>query len=170
MPMRLTVSGDHELDAALQLWPVKFRRKAMRIVLRDAMKQIILPDAKRRTPVDKGLLRRSLKVRVGKDKGNKRMPRGVIAYAVVSALTKTIDAYYSGWVFLGHKTRDGKKLEGTRTLRRALYENAAAWWGYVQDRARQVFPEITREVRIESLKYKGNKPGNALLYGASESE
>lgn len=147
----LDISGAKALERALSELPKKFATKSVRTATRDTQKEITLRDAKRTAPVgETGKLKRSLKVRTAKNRNGKRLPRGVIGHAVVSAKTKTVDAYYARWVFLN---REGH--EGTRTLRKSLYGNKAAIRATLTGKLRVDLPRITREVYLDSLRYKG---------------
>ena len=143
------ITGDKALDAALSLFPTKFVNKAVKGSIKDAQKNITLKEAQKdKSWTDRTrFLRRSLRVRVAKRKGNKRLSRGVVGYAVSSVKTKTIDAFYSPWVFLGATNRDGSKREGTRTLRRALYDNARELLRSVRNDLKAALPRIAEEVR-----------------------
>lgn len=102
-----------------------FQKGALKETLKNAMKQVALPQAKRDAGTKwknrSGKLKRSLTVRVAKARGNKRLPRDQVGFAVVSAKTKRTDAYWSKWVFFDRKSYP--KAKGTRTLRRALFDN-----------------------------------------------
>lgn len=118
--------GVARLSLALKELPARFQKQAVQPALKETAKRVVLPDALRNVPVKTGNLQRSLKVRVGKGKGGKRLPRGVIGFAVATTKTKTRDGFYGLWVFTGAKNRDGTKRPGSRTLRNALYGNQAA--------------------------------------------
>jgi len=146
----ITTDGFSAIEHALAEFPKKFRNKAVRTTMRDGMKQIVLRDAQRTIPVDEGQLRKSLKVRAAKGKSNKRLPRGVIGSQVVVAKTTKLDAYYGSFVLLGTKFRTG-----TRTLRNALYRNAKVLQAFVIGSLKSKLPAIAREVKLDSLRYKG---------------
>lgn len=154
MSMSIEIEGMKALDSALSEFPKKFANKAVKKAIKAGM-GLVLRDAKRLTPVDSGLLARSLKIRVAKGRKGKRLPRGVIGFQVESVKTKRTDAYYAGFVFLGAKNRDGTRRPGTRTLRRALYNNAAAVRAVVIGELKSDLPRVAREVKLDSLRYKG---------------
>ena len=113
------VTGDKALDAALKQFPAAFVRKAVKGRLNEAMNLIVLPDAKRNTPVSgvkkgggkrksKGQLKRSLKVVFAKNRNGGRLARNKVGWAVTAKKTKTIDAYYAKWVYMDARNRSGK--------------------------------------------------------------
>jgi len=142
----LELTGDKALDAALSEFPKKFVNKPLKAELKAAVKDVVVRDAQRLAPSRTGMLRRSIRVRTAKGRGNKRLPRGIVGFAAVSVKTKTIDAFYSGWVFLGATNRDGTKRRGSRTLRKALYDNATVLRARVTGGLKKALPQIAREV------------------------
>ena len=155
MTASIEINGFNALLIAFDEFPQKLTNKVMKTSVRDAMKEIVLTDARRNTPVDSGQLRKSLKVRIAKGRGGKRLPRGVIGSSVTPAKTSKLDGYYGRWVFANATNRDGTIRKGTRTLRNALYNNAEYWRQSVLAKARKGFPQAVRDARIAALKYKG---------------
>ena len=64
----IKVLGDKELTRKLKRLEIKAGRKVVRTAIRETMKEIVLPAAKAKVPVDKGLLRKGLKVKAAKAK------------------------------------------------------------------------------------------------------
>ena len=155
MSAHLTLDGFEAAVKALEEFPTKFANKAVKKSLKAAMQEVTLREVLRTVAVDDGTLKRTLKVRTAKGPGNKRLKRGVIGFQVESTKTKTRDAYYAGWNFLGAKNRDGTKRVGTRTLRNALYGTANVLHANFAGKLRVEVPRVAREVRIDSLRYKG---------------
>jgi len=126
MTAKLKVTGFKALDDAMKKLPPKVEKKVARPVMRDSVKEVTLPAAKRIVRSESfvtGTLYKSLRVRTAKGRGGKRLPRGTVGYAVVNATTKRIDGFYGKWVFADRRLRDGRIRRGTRALRRALYDN-----------------------------------------------
>ena len=153
--IQISFTGDKQLDAALESFPKKFQNKVIKPTLRNAMKEVVLTDAKRNTPVRTGMLRRSLKVRTAKGPNGKRLPRHVVGSALTHAKTKTVDGYYGRWVFADAKNRDGSIRKGTRTLRKALYGNREFLLQKVRHDWKRAIPKIAKEVRAALIEKKG---------------
>ena len=155
------LEGAKALQAALLAFPAKFVKKGIRRVVKTAVKDIILPDAVRNTPVSNapgrkgGTLKRSIKVATAKNRRGGRMPRHVIGFSVISRAPKGDDAWYAKYVFLNTKNRNGTIRKGTQTLRKALYDNQTMVKHKITTNLRLEVPKIAQEVRIDSLKYKG---------------
>ena len=149
--VRVTLTGDKALAAALAQFPTKYQNKALKPALKETTTEVVLRDAQRGTPFRKGQLRKALKVRTAKGRGEKRLPRGIVGFAVVTVRTKFIDAFYAGWVFLGARNRDGTKRQGTRTLRKALYDNARVINARVTGLLRRDLPRIAQEVHAATV-------------------
>lgn len=151
MVATLKIQGFGEVDFALSQFPAQFTNKAVKQAMKESMAQVVLPAAIHDVPVDEGQLRRTLKVRTAKGRGNARLPRGVVGFAVEATKTKTRDAYYALWVFTGAKNRDGTKRPGSRTLRNALYGNTQALKSRIVNKLRKALPVIAEQVRRKSL-------------------
>lgn len=146
----LKVLGAREVQGMLTEFPKRFQSRAVRVVMRDAMKTVILPEVQktsRRESYDTGLMTKSFKVRAAKGPRNNRLPRGHIGFQIESAKTKRIDAYYTKWVLMDRKLRDGTTRRGTRLLRRMLYNNAVRWQNYVVDKLRAEIRKVPEELR-----------------------
>jgi len=153
----LKTTGFTALLKSLEEFPRRYTNKVIKPAIKSGMANVVLPDAKHMTPVKTGQLYRSLKVRVAKgDKGG-RLPRGVVGFQVGAAQTSKIDAFYNIWVFAGAENRDGTKREGTKTLRKALYNNADRYLIHVLHEARQQFPKVVDEVRKANAGVKDRK-------------
>jgi hypothetical protein len=79
------VTGDKELDKLLRGLPLKVQKKVSRQATRKAAKDIVLPDAKSRVPVDTGDLEESLIVKAIKRNRTK-----------FGHQVQTKDGFYSG--------------------------------------------------------------------------
>ena len=155
MSVTMEVTGFPELEHAWREFPKKFVNKSIKKTLKEVTKDVVVRDAQRNAPVGATKqLKRSIRVRTAKGRKGKRLPRGTVGFAATSVKTKTIDAYYSGWVFLGAKNRDGTKRPGTRTLRNALYGNSEWIRQLTFKGMKEDLPRIAREVKIESLRFK----------------
>lgn len=92
------VTGVDELDKLLKGLPLKVQKKLSREATRKAAKEIVLPDAKNRVPVDTGDLEESLSVRAIK-RSRYRFGHEV----------RTKDGFYSGDQFYGAFIEFGTK-------------------------------------------------------------
>ena len=173
------LKGAKALFSALKTFPTTFVNKAMKPILKEAVHDIVVPDAVRRTPEGKtGKLRRSIRVRAAKGWKGQRLRPGVIGFAAVSAKLKTLDAYYAKFVFHDRKvggyhrlskrayTRitasgevrterrrikketGGRTIKGTRSLRKALYNNEGPLLRRITSRGFAELPKIAHRVRL----------------------
>lgn len=143
----IEVQGLGAVEYALKVLPPKFQKQVVRPAMRSTMKEVVLPEVLRTVPVKTGNLKRSLKVRVAKGKGGKRLPRGVIAFGVETTKTKTRDGFYGLWVFTGATNRDGTKRPGSRTLRKALYGRQSQIKQVATDKMKQGLPMAIIQAR-----------------------
>jgi HK97 gp10 family phage protein len=138
------VTGFEELDKALGEFPAKVQKAMARKGTRKAAKDIVLPDAINRVPVDTGDLEESLTVRTIK------RSRGKIGHMVTTkeGFFKG-DQFYGAMVEFGTKERThkstGKSVGAIQPhyhsfLRPALYEN--------RDKIQSLFADVLRaEIR-----------------------
>ena len=148
--------GFADLLSTLEAFPKTYTRKAISPSLKLGMQSIVLPSAQKQTPVGKttaspGQLRKSLKVMTAKGKRGARLSRGMLGWQVQAKRTTRIDAYYANWVFLGAKNRNGTKRQGSRTLRKALYNNEARYRSFVGQYVRANFPDVVREAKMAKM-------------------
>ena len=118
------LSGDKELDRALEKFEAKDQKTALRKATRAVTKKIEA-DAKRLVNVDSGKLQLSITTRAVKLKGRtKKEGRNVIGHSVVTrgGLFKG-ETYYGGFIEFG--TEKFKPGEGESYLRRALFTAAS---------------------------------------------
>lgn len=144
------ITGDKELDRLLKGLPLKVQKKVSRSATRKAAKDIVLPDAKSRVPVDTGDLEESLSVRAIKRSRTK------FGHEV-----RTKDGFYSGDQFYGafiefgtkeRKHKSGKQVgridpaKNFAYLRPAVYDNDA--------RIRALYVTAMKELIAELSKAK----------------
>ena len=142
------VTGIEELDKALKEFPANVQKAMAKKGTKKAAKDIVLPDAISRVPVDTGDLEDSLTVRAIK------RTRGKIGHMVTTkeGFFKG-DQFYAGFIEFGTKERthksSGKSVGAIQPhyhafLRPALYEN--------RDKINELFADVLRaEIRtIES--------------------
>ncbi len=139
------VTGDKELDKLLAGLTAKLQKKLSRQATRKAAKDIVLPEAKARVPVDTGDLEDSLTVRA-----IKRI-RGKIGHMVATrdGFFKG-DQFYGGMIEFGTKERQhksGKQVGQIRPhefafLRPAIYDN--------EDRIKAEYVKGVRELINEA--------------------
>lgn len=107
------VTGDKELDAILDQVEPRMAKRLQREELKKAAKQIILPEAQARVPVDSGQLEESLVARA--------LPRSRTRYGYE---VRTRDGFFKGDEFYGGFIEFGTKhQEADPFLRPAGYGN-----------------------------------------------
>lgn len=136
----LFVTGLKDIDKALSKFENRVQRSTMRKATRQAMKEVVLPDAKRHVPVDTGELQRTLKVRAVKRRRNVQGHQ-VVTTADVGRVFDG-ETYYGAFVELGTA-----KMEAQPFLRPALWTNT-----------KQVMAVVVRELRAEIAKIR---PGSS---------
>jgi HK97 gp10 family phage protein len=139
------ITGDKALDALLKGLPAKVQKKLSRQATRKAAKEIVLPDAKARVPVNTGDLEESLTVKA------MRRSRTRFGHEV-----RTKDVFYQGDQFYGafiefgtkeRRHKSGKSVgridpaKGFAYLRPAIYDN--------EDRIEQLYVTAMRELIAE---------------------
>jgi HK97 gp10 family phage protein len=120
------ITGDKALDRLLKGLPLKVQKKLSRQATRKAAKEIVLPDAKARVPVDTGDLDESLTVKAVKRSRTKFGHEVRTKDGFYSG-----DQFYGGFVEFGTKERQhksGKSVGSVKPhsfgfLRPAVYEN-----------------------------------------------
>ena len=124
----------------------KLRRKIISKALRTAMKDVVLRDAKRNSPVDEhGRIPRGLRVRTAKGPRGKRLRRDEVGMAVAIDRARFPEAFYASFVFLGTK-----HITGTKTLREALYVNNRRINVIVRRGIKASIEEIAAEARRQT--------------------
>lgn len=94
----ILITGDKELDRLLKGLPLAAQKKLSRKATRKAAKEIVLPDAKARVPVDTGELEESLVVKAIKRSRNR-----------IGHMVATKDGFYAGDQFYGAFIEFGTK-------------------------------------------------------------
>lgn len=139
------VTGDEELDKLLAGLTPKLQKKLSRQATRKAAKDIVLPEAKARVPVDSGDLEDSLRVQAIKRSRSK-----------IGHMVTTKDGFYKGDQFyggfqeFGTKERQHKSGKSTGSiqphsqafLRPAVYDN--------EDRIKELYVSDLRELINEA--------------------
>lgn len=127
---KITATGDQEIIDMITSLEPKFGKKAMRKTLRNATKEIILPESKRLVPEDTGALKKSLTVRAMK------RSRSRFGYEVVTRPSSPA-AKYAASVEFGTKHK-----EATSFLRRAAYGNERRVFDHAVDTVAEVISEL----------------------------
>lgn len=139
------ITGDKELDALLAGLPAKLQKKLSRQATRRAAKNIVLPEAKARVPVDTGDLEDSLTVRA--------IPR---SRSRIGHMVATRDGFFKGDQFYGgmiefgtkeRKHKSGKQVGAIQPhkfafLRPAIYDN--------EERIKEMYVKDVRELINEA--------------------
>lgn len=147
----ISLTGDRALIATISELPKAWYKKGVSNTMKDAQKQVVLPDARASVAKGKtGKLKKSLKVRAARGFNNKRLPRGVFGWAVTIAKTTKLDAYYGKWVLLDRKLRDGTFRRGDRTLRNSLYQNSRRIRNYVVYNFKKTLNETVTVLRAKN--------------------
>ena len=141
--VEMQVQGSDAVMAALRQFPARFVNKAMRRILRDAMKRFVLSAARRTIAVLTGAMRGALKVRAARGNRGQRLQRGRLGVSLL-ILEKI---RYARWVLMNRRLRDGRMRPGDRTLRLALFGNQHRIDSYVTSQARAALPKIAAETR-----------------------
>lgn len=132
--INIIVTGDKKLDRALRHLEKNVQRKFARKAMRKAAKDVILPEARARVPVDTGALERSLVVRAAR-----RSRRGI------GVEVRTRDGLFAGDEFYGGFQELGTKhMPADPYLRPALYGNEAKIRGLFIDDMNELIKEARR--------------------------
>ena len=108
----VVVTGFADIDRRLKKLETKVQNKVAKSSMRKATKEIILPEAKNRVPVDSGQLEDSIVVRAMRSKNR------------IGAVVMTRDGYYKGDEFYGSFIELGTKtMKADPFLRPAGYGN-----------------------------------------------
>ena len=143
--IRMQLKGEAAVRKALAGFPKSYVRKALSPSMKAVIKDVVVRDAQRTAPVKTGTLRKSIKVRSAKNSKGRPYKRGVFGWAAVTVKTKTIDAFYAGFMFIGYTKRDGVWRKGTRDLQKALYNNASVINAWLYGLLKREVPRIARE-------------------------
>ena len=112
------VTGDKQLDRALEQFEPKLQKKGIRKALREAGK-IVQADAKRRAPVQSGTFKRAIKIRSAASRRGRRSARRRVGISIQIGEGFFMGAtFYGGFVELGTKF-----MRARRVIRSALFEN-----------------------------------------------
>lgn len=107
------VTGDREVDKKLHELEPKLQKKFARQATRRAVREVVLPEALARVPVDTGQLESSLTARATKR-----------SREFVGAQVVTREGFFSGETYYGGMVEFGtKNMEADPYLRPALYGN-----------------------------------------------
>lgn len=145
--IEVTISGLDDLMATLKGSTERIQKKALREGLKEGGR-IIRDAARRKVPVDTGLLRRSLKMVTLRQR--KGYPVAILVGYTASAATKLLEEgkktgkkpFY--WIFqhFGWTDREGKRHQGTMFLTQALLENKGRIEEAVGSRIKKVIAEM----------------------------
>jgi len=130
----LDLTGDKALVAAMKEFPQKFQNKAMRKILRETMKTVVKRDYDGK--VAKG---RTKQLKKNKLRSIPRSRNKIGSRLSVEA------ALHASFVLLGTKFQKAQ-----RTLRIALFENAARIKIQILNSARAALPKIAAEVKAKT--------------------
>lgn len=133
----VTLTGFDALDRELRKLAAEAGPKSindeLRKAIRDALKEIVLPQVKDLIPVDSGELEDAIRVRAVK------RSRSALGYWV--GFPEPLfqgDTFYGGFIEFGFTGRGGVKVEADSYLRAALYPNTDVVIDFVAARARRL--------------------------------